>query len=53
MRVILKAFSDRTFVFKVKPPPTSWFIKRASGLIKGSDSNKKYKVGKIGIKYIY
>ena len=53
MRVKLKAYSDRSFKFVVKPPPTSWFLKRAAGVAKGSDSSKLYKVGKVGIKYIY
>ena len=26
LRVILKAFVDRSFTFEFKPPPTSWFI---------------------------
>ena len=32
MRVILKAYVDRSFKFVVKPPPTSYFIKKAAGL---------------------
>ena len=32
MRVVLKAYIDRSFKFTVKPPPTSYFIKKASGL---------------------
>ena len=36
MRVKLTAFTDRSFKFIVKPPPSSWFIKKASGLPKGS-----------------
>ena len=31
MRVVLKAYVDRSFKFVVKPPPTSWFVKRAAG----------------------
>jgi large subunit ribosomal protein L11 len=37
MRVKLHAFVDRSFKFMVKPPPSSWFIKRAAGLTKGGD----------------
>ena len=37
MRVILKAYVDRSYKFVVKPPPSSWFIKKAAGLHKGSD----------------
>ena len=32
MRVILKAFTDRSFKFLIKPPPSSWFIKKAAGI---------------------
>ena len=38
MRVCLKAYVDRSFKFIVKPPPSSWFIKKAAGLTKGSDN---------------
>lgn len=31
MRVVLKAYADRTYEFKIKPPPTSWFIKKCIG----------------------
>ena len=31
MRVVLKAFADRSYEFVVKPPPTSWLIKKAIG----------------------
>ena len=53
MRVILHAFVDRSFKFVVKPPPTSYFIKKAAGLPKGSDKPGHTIAGKIGVKYIY
>jgi large subunit ribosomal protein L11 len=53
MRVILKAYVDRTFTFVVKPPPTSFFIKKASGLYKGSDKPGHNSAGRVSIKYIY
>mmetsp|Transcript_10306 Transcript_10306/g.14560 ORF Transcript_10306/g.14560 Transcript_10306/m.14560 type:complete len:148 (-) Transcript_10306:157-600(-) len=36
--VILSAFNDRTFTFEVKSPPTSFLIKKASGITKGPTS---------------
>jgi len=27
---------DRTYTYVVKPPPTSWFLKKASGMSLGS-----------------
>ena len=34
--VELCAFSNRSFTFKVKTPPTSWFIKKCAGVTLGS-----------------
>ena len=53
MRVILTAYADRSFKFIIKPPPTSWFIKKASGLNKGSDKAGQNITGRVGIKYLY
>ena len=53
MRVILKAYHDRSFTFVIKPPPTSYFIKKASGLYKGSDKPGHNSAGRVSIKYIY
>ena len=53
MRVVLQAYVDRSFKFVVKPPPTSWFIKKAAGLQKGSDKPGQNVAGRVGIKYLY
>ena len=53
MRVVLQAFTDRSFKFVVKPPPSMWFIKKASGLLKGSDKPGHNSAGKVSIKYLY
>lgn len=45
--VEVTVFEDRTYVFRVKQPPASELIKRASGIEKGSGNPKKTKVGKI------
>lgn len=34
LKVKLTAFTDRTFKFIVKPPETSWFLKKATGQAK-------------------
>mmetsp|Transcript_24521 Transcript_24521/g.39913 ORF Transcript_24521/g.39913 Transcript_24521/m.39913 type:complete len:103 (+) Transcript_24521:81-389(+) len=36
--VKLTAYGDRTFKFDVKTPHTSWLIKKASGIEKGSST---------------
>ena len=53
MRVLLSAYSDRSFKFEVKPPPTSWFLKKAVGKTKGSDKPGHNVGAKISIKYVY
>jgi len=35
------------------PPPTSWFIKKACGLPKGSDKPGQNVAGRVTIKYLY
>lgn len=32
MKVVVVAFADRTFKFFLKPPETSWFLKKATGM---------------------
>ena len=53
MRVLLKAYVDRSFTFTIKPPPTTYFIKKASGLPKGSVKPGHDSAGRVSIKYIY
>ena len=53
MRVILKAYVDRSFKFTVKPPPTSYFIKKAAGMKKGSATPGHDSAGRVSVKYIY
>ena len=38
LTVELKAFSDRTFTFDIRSPPTSWLIKQAIGMKMGPNS---------------
>ena len=52
MRVRLWAFTDRTFAFQVKPPPTSWMLKKAAGLTKGS-AIPQVSLAVISIKQVY
>ena len=53
MRVLLKAYIDRSFTFVVKPPPTTWFIKKAAGLEKGSVKPGHEHGGRVSVKYLY
>jgi len=45
--VVITVYSDRTFTFVVKTPPTAALIKKALKLDKGSGEPNKVKVGKI------
>lgn len=45
--VEITVFEDRTMSFKIKTPATSFLIKQAAKVEKGSGSPKKEKVGKI------
>jgi large subunit ribosomal protein L11 len=45
--VVLTIYADRTFTFITKTPPASDLLKKAAGIIKGSSTPNKEKVGKI------
>ena len=45
--VVITAFSDKSFTFIVKTPPTTVLIKKAAGVEKGSQKPHTDKVGKI------
>ena len=51
--VVITAYGDRTFTFVTKTPPNTYFIKKAAGLAKGSQTpGKGAMVGKITMKQI-
>src|SRR5512147_704322 len=43
--VVITAFADRTFTFVTKTPPNSYFLKKAAGIDKGSQTPGKGSVG--------
>ena len=45
--VVIKFFSDKSFVFEVKSPPASILLAQAAGLKKGSGEPNRNKVGKV------
>ena len=45
--VVLTVYADRSFTFIMKTPPASELLKKASGVIKGSSTPNKEKVGKV------
>ena len=44
---LITIYSDRTFTFVIKSPPASELLKKAAGVIKGSKTPHKDKVGKV------
>jgi len=45
--VVLSVYTDRSFTFITKTPPASDLLKKAAGIIKGSGTPNKEKVGKV------
>jgi large subunit ribosomal protein L11 len=45
--IVMDVYADRTFTFITKTPPASELLKKAAGIVKGSGSPNKEKVGKV------
>jgi large subunit ribosomal protein L11 len=45
--VLITVYKDRTFDFILKSPPASVLLKKAAGVVKGSGTPNKEKVGKV------
>ncbi|MEW6570852.1 MAG: 50S ribosomal protein L11 [Nitrospirota bacterium] len=45
--VVLTVYADRSFTFITKTPPASELLKKAAGIIKGSGTPNKEKVGRV------
>lgn len=45
--VVITAYKDRTFSFIMKSPPAAALLKQAAGIVKGSGTPNKEKVGKV------
>ena len=50
--VTITAYSDRTFTFIMKTPPASFFLKKAAGVAKGSQTPSRGTVGKVTAKQV-
>jgi large subunit ribosomal protein L11 len=51
--VVITAFQDRTFSFITKTPPVSYFLKKAAGLQKGSQTPGTGIAGKVTIAQVH
>jgi large subunit ribosomal protein L11 len=47
--VVITVFSDRSFSFVTKTPPASYFLMKAAGIDKGSQTTGKGTVGKVTV----
>ena len=47
--VMITAYTDRTFTFVMKTPPTSFFLKKAAGVPKGSQTPSRGSVGQVTV----
>lgn len=45
--VVITAYADRTFTFITKTPPVAYFLKKASGVAKGTSTPSRNTVGKV------
>jgi len=45
--VLINVYSDRSFDFIIKTPPESELLKKAAGIVKGSGTPNKDKVGRL------
>lgn len=50
--VVVTIYKDRSFTLELKTPPTSFLLKRAAGIAKGSSSPNKERVGRVTMKQI-
>ncbi|GAX78428.1 hypothetical protein CEUSTIGMA_g5869.t1 [Chlamydomonas eustigma] len=53
LRVFVRVYSDKTYDWILKTPPSSWLIKKASGLERAADKPGHEVIGNISLKHIY
>jgi large subunit ribosomal protein L11 len=50
--VVITAYADRSFTFVTKTPPASYFLRKAAGLEKGSQTPGRGHVGKVTMEQV-
>ena len=53
LRVRIKVFEDRTYVYEIKPPETAWFLKKVVGKDKLTKFPGHMVYDEVSVKYIY
>lgn len=46
-------YEDKSYDWTLKGPPSSWYIKQATGLARGADRTGHETVGTISLKHLY
>jgi len=50
--VVISIYQDRSFTFITKTPPVAVLLKKAAGIVQGSGTPNKTKVGKVTMKQV-
>mmetsp|Transcript_28841 Transcript_28841/g.52975 ORF Transcript_28841/g.52975 Transcript_28841/m.52975 type:complete len:153 (-) Transcript_28841:119-577(-) len=53
LRVAIRVYNDKTYDYSIKLPATTWFIKKAAGLVRGVSRPGHETLGVISLKHIY
>ncbi|KAG2497372.1 hypothetical protein HYH03_004530 [Edaphochlamys debaryana] len=53
LRVKMRVYSDKTYDWDLKTPPSTWLIKKAAGLARGADKPGHEVAGVISLKHLY
>jgi large subunit ribosomal protein L11 len=50
--VVITVYQDRSFSYIMKTPPASILLKKAAGIVKGSGTTGRDKIGKVSMKQV-
>ncbi|KXZ42083.1 hypothetical protein GPECTOR_209g411 [Gonium pectorale] len=53
LRVKLRVYSDKSYEWELKTPPSTWLIKRAAGLARAADKPGHEVAGTVSLKHLY
>mmetsp|Transcript_9796 Transcript_9796/g.24428 ORF Transcript_9796/g.24428 Transcript_9796/m.24428 type:complete len:159 (-) Transcript_9796:331-807(-) len=53
LRVSVRVYSDKSFEWDLKTPPSTWLIKQAAGLARAADKPGQEVAGTVSLKHIY
>ena len=53
LRVFVKVYSDKTFEWQLKTPPSTWLIKKAAGLERAADKPGHELAATVSLKHLY